>query len=97
MVAGVDNHVGDTISVTFRSGETRDVIGYITNDADAASVEGLNPQRIMWHCEIAKAALPEGIAAIAFLTNRRLSGRYKPGANSQAQDGTDYLFDLQKV
>lgn len=97
MIAGVDNHVGDSISITFRDGKTRTVIGYISNNADAEGIDGLQPIRSLWHCQIEKSRLPEGLAAIRYLENRRLDGRYKPSADQQANDGTDFIFDLQKA
>lgn len=97
MDAGVNNHLGDSISIVFRNGSTATRLGFITLSADGESVGGLDPQSQMWHISIDRAQLPEGPAAVRRLTSTRLPGWFKMGPGVDEDDGNAYSRDLQKA
>ena len=102
MDARVNDHLGDSISVTLRDGTTHALIAFVTVSAAGVGSEGTDPNRQLGHVKIDKtpanaAVLPSGPASIARLTTARLPGVFKPAADTIDDDGGAWLFDLQKA
>lgn len=102
MDAQVDNHLGDTISVTLLDGTQRTLLGFARINGSGMGAEGMDPIQILRHVKIDKtpdniAALPDGPASIKRLTTARFPGLYKPAADSIDDDGAAWIFDVQKA
>jgi len=95
--AGVNNHLGDSISIVFRNGDTATRLGFVELSADGAGTDGYNPVRQQWHITIDRAQLPEGPEAVMRLTAAPLPGWYKMGPGVMDDDGNAYSRDLQKA
>jgi hypothetical protein len=102
MDARVRNDLGDSIFVELRGGATATLIGFLTSDADQGGTEGYDPVRKIWHVKLDKTAehlalLPDGPGSILRLYHPLLDVAHKPAADSIANEGRAWVFDLQKA
>lgn len=102
MDARVRNDLGDSFTVELKSGGTFTLIGFLTNDADMGAIEGTDPVRRLWHVKVDKspenlALMPTGPDAIRRISHPLLDGPHKPAADSIANEGNAWIFDLQKA
>jgi len=97
MDAGVNNHLGDSIFIEFRSGDTATRTGFLTLSSDNPSSAGMDPVRQLHHLTIDRAQLPEGPEAVMRLTHPLLGGWYKMGTGVETDDGNAFSRDLQKA
>ena len=97
MDAGVNNHLGDSISIVFRDGTTGTRIGFLSLSSEDPGTGGFDPIRQQHHLTIDRTQLPEGPAQVARLTHSSLGGWFKMGPGVDADDGISFSRDLQKA
>lgn len=107
MDAQVDRHLGDTITYIVDGAPLESTPGVpgipgfiLLVNADgsfAGTLQGFNPHEQRWKCKVHKRYLPDGPDIRHRIQNRKLTGTYRPAADTIDDDGDYFLFDLQKA
>lgn len=101
MDAQVGNHLGDSISVTYRDLSTQVVLGFLTASVDGIGVENIDPSKLLWHVKVDKARLAAGAKTptdIARIESPKLGvQKYRPSTDTIDTDGVSWIFDLQRA
>lgn len=107
MIAQVEEHLSDAITYIVDGAPLEEkpgvptIPGFITLvNADGAgfgTLGGMNPHASRWTCKVHKRFLPDGPSIKHRVEHSKLDATYRPAADTIDDDGTYYLFDLQKA